>query len=55
MLENNPLTGAALQGSVPSEVKNGSVCPRPKRIPWPENELTARVTHDLEGERPARP
>lgn len=51
-MENNPLTGAALQGSTPSVVKNGSVCPRPKCIPWPENELTAHVTHDLHRKRP---
>lgn len=50
-LENNLLTGPALQGSTPSKVKNGSPCPRPKCIPWPENELAAHVTHDLHRKR----
>ena len=52
MLENNLLTGPALQGSTRSQVKNGSLCPRPKCIPWPENELAAHVTYDLHGKRP---
>lgn len=52
MLENNLLTGPALQGSTRSQVKNGSLCPRPKCIPWPENELAAHVTHDLHRKRP---
>lgn len=52
MLENNLLTGPALQGSTRSKVKNGSPCPRPKCIPWPENELAAHVTHDLHRKRP---
>lgn len=52
MLENNLLTGPALQGSTRSWVKNGSPCPRPKCIPWPENELAAHVTHDLHRKRP---
>lgn len=52
MLENNLLTGRALQGSTRSQVKNGSLCPRPKCIPWPENELAAHVTYDLHRKRP---
>lgn len=52
MSENNLLTGPALQGSTQSKVKNGSLCPRPKFIPWPENELAAHVTHDLHRKRP---
>lgn len=52
MLENNLLTGPALQGSTQSRVKNGYPCPRPKCIPWPENELAAYVTHDLHRKRP---
>lgn len=52
MLENNLLTGRALRGSTRSHVKNGRVCPRPKCIPWPENELAAHVTHDLHRKRP---
>lgn len=52
MLENNPLAGPALQGGTQSKVKNGSLCPRPKCIPWPENELAAHVTHDLHRKRP---
>lgn len=51
-LENNLLSGPALQGSTPSKVKNGSPCPRTKCIPWPENELAAHVTHDLHRKRP---
>lgn len=34
------------------KVKNGSRRPRPKCIPWPENELAAHVTHDLHRKRP---
>lgn len=34
------------------KVKNGSRHPRPKCIPWPENELAAHVTHDLHRKRP---
>lgn len=34
------------------KVKNGSQRPRPKCIPWPENELAAHVTHDLHRKRP---
>ena len=52
MLENNLLTGPALQGNTRSKVKNGSLCPRPKCIPWPENELAAHVTHDLHRKGP---
>ena len=33
-------------------MRNGSPCPRPKCIPWPENELAAHVTHDLHRKRP---
>lgn len=51
-LENNLLTEPPLQGSTRSKVKNGGVCPRPKCIPWPENELAAHVTHDLHRKRP---
>lgn len=35
------------------KVKNGSGRPRPKCIPWPENEPAAHVTHDLHRKRPA--
>lgn len=35
------------------KVRNGSRRPRPKCIRWPENELAARVTHDLHRKRPA--
>lgn len=52
MLENNLPTGPALEGSTPSKVKNGRLCPRPKCIPWPDNELAAHVTHDLHRKRP---
>lgn len=34
------------------KVKNGSRRPRPKCIPWPENELADHVTHDLHRKRP---
>lgn len=36
-------------------MKNGGPCPRPKCIPWPENELAAHVTHDLHRKRPVTP
>lgn len=51
---NNLLTGLALRGkhSIKKKVKNGSRRPRPKCIPWPENELAAHVTHDLHRKRP---
>lgn len=52
MFGNNPLPGPALQGSTPSRVKNGSPCPRPECIPWPENEPAACMTHDLHRKRP---
>lgn len=51
-LGNNLLTGPALQASARSKVRNGGVCPRPKCIPWPENEPAAHVTHDLHRKRP---
>lgn len=50
--QNNPLSGAPLQGGTRSKEKNGSGCPRPKCIPWPENEPAAPVTHDLHRKRP---
>lgn len=38
--------------SLHQKVTNGSRRPRPKCIPWPENEPAAHVTHDLHRKRP---